>query len=325
MNFSIKLLNFLRLSRDIVQIDFAIIKHKILGMVEYNRQFERHISPEHGADLGLFNDIYNEIKNLKEQGAQQDSQKKYNDLRGKFIKENSESTLMIEALFGIKDMTEDEEKLAKLPKDKRWTPEQQKIFRKSMRELTEWQFTITHFILKAGKNEKLAESFWSECDKLNSLFSDRPFQLYQKGIIGQVGIYKMMEHFGLNPEMAHPNEDAFKKTDLKVHFPGDNPNPVQAKYIRGTEKPIFISTDEISYPNIKHYGKEKNINISHKDIEEMFHLKETCATEAQREHKEIVGFYLACPDHSINFVTGEPSKEFLTQIEPEIKKYFPEK
>ncbi|MFA5051148.1 MAG: hypothetical protein WC499_03465 [Patescibacteria group bacterium] len=298
-------------------------------MVEYNRQFERHISPEHGADLGLFNDIYNEIKNLKEQGSQQDSEKKYNDLREKFIKENPESALMIEALFGIRDMTKDEERLAKLPKDRRWTPEQQKIFRKSMRELTEWQFAITHFILKAGKNEKLAESFWSECDKLNSLFSDRPFQLYQKGIIGQVGVYKMMEHFGLNPEMAHPDKDAFESTDLLVPSRGDNqkdnPNRVQTKYRSGTKKTILIPTKEISYPSIDYYEKERNINISYKDKKEMFRFKEKCDAKAQREHKEVVGFYLACPDHSFNFVTGEPSKEFLAQIEPEIKKCFPEK
>ncbi|MDD3102280.1 MAG: hypothetical protein PHE59_04015 [Patescibacteria group bacterium] len=294
-------------------------------MVEGNRQFEQTRNPKHKSVGLILRQIYEDIRTLKVKTSEQDFDKKYDELREKCINENPGAESMIAAFLGIKDMAEGEKKLVELPRDARWTPEQKKNFQKSMRELTEWQFTITHCVLHAGENKELLGSFWSECDRLNRLFSDNSFFIYKKGVIGQVGVYKMMEHFGLNPEMPPPWEDAFEKTDLKVHFPGDNPNPVQTKYIRGTEKPIFISTDEISHPNIVHYGKEKNIHISNKDIEEMIHLKEKCDARAQREHKEVVGFYLACPDHSFDDLTGKPTEEFLAQIEPEIKKHFPEK
>lgn len=275
---------------------------------------------EQGKFLGT---IKKEIIELKEETSPYEFDKKYKELRERFIKENPEEAITIETLFGLKDLAEADTELNVL-RQKKEKIEPEKL-KQLMRDLTEWQFTTTFLIIHAGHDRKFADTFWSECSNLYKLFSGRKIRGRKKGIVGQVGVYRLMEYLGLKPKLSHPDEDAFEKADLWVSYPKSGEvMSVQTKYTARTPKPILMSTDEISYPSILRYEEKKDIYISQKDMHEMLHLKEKCQSKAERSGKNVVALYLACPEGSFDGLTGEPTPEFLAKIEPEIKKYFHE-
>jgi hypothetical protein len=265
--------------------------------------------------------IKREIIKLKEETSPHEFDKKYKELRERFIKENPEEAITIETLFGLKDLVEADMELNAL-RQKKEKIEPEKL-KQLLRDLTEWQFTTTYFLIHAGRDRKFASTFWSECSDLYKLFSGQKIQRYRKGIIGQVGVYRLMERLGLKPKLSHPDEDAFEQADLWISYPKSSEAiSVQTKYTVRAQKPVLMSTDEISYPSILRYEEKKDIYISQKDMHEMLHLKEKCQSKAKRSGKNVVALYLACPDGSFDGLTGEPKPEFLAKIEPEIKKYF---
>ena len=284
--------------------------------------FRAETSPKKEPDERYLSRIKKEIIKIKRQYKDPiEFNKKYIELKDHLIKEHPEEALTIEVLFGLKDYAEAQTELIS------WRIKKEKIdpenIKRTMRALTEWQFAATYLLIQVGQNKKFSGPFWTEGGILNNLFTKQKFRGTKKGIIGQVGVYRLLEHFGLKPKLAHPDEDAFEKTDLLVSYPESNRlMAIQTKYTTRTEKPILMSSDEISYPSIAHYGKKKNIHISNKDIYEMMRLKESCQDRSKRDGKNTLGLYLSCPIGSFDSLSGEPTKEFLTQIEPEIKKYF---
>lgn len=267
-----------------------------------------------------------QIVNLEKYSSQPNFGEKYRQLRDQLIKENPDCSLMITALFEIGEMAQAEKRLSVL-KEKRKEGTRIKgrgeKIRQLIRSLTEGQFTLTYFLIQLEDQPEFAQSFWTEAGELYRLFSQESFKGYKKGIIGQTGVYHLMNHFGLKPKISHPDEDAFDKTDLWLSYPGSKEAlALQTKYTQRTDKPIFLSTEEISWPSILHYGKEKHIYISHKDIHEMMHLKQTCEAITSLKHKPTIGFYFACPDGSFDGLTGKPKEKFLREVQPEIEKHF---
>ncbi len=291
-------------------------------MINKKKKFDIEPVSEKKTEGKFLGQLKKEIFILKEKYQNpSEFDKKYAELRENLIKERPEQVVTIEALFTLKDLVEAEAELnASRRKKERIKPEK---FKQLMRDLTEWQFTTTHLLIHAGHNRKFVQNFWSECGQLYKLFCGGEIRGRRKGIIGQVGVYRLMEYLRLKPKLSHPDEDAFEKTDLWVSYPqSDEAISVQTKYTVRTKKPILMSTDEISYPSILHYEKKKNIYISHQDMREMMCLREKCQSKAKRDGKNVIGLYLVCPEGSFDSLTGEPTKEFLTQIKPEIKKYF---
>jgi len=266
--------------------------------------------------------IKEQIVELKKSSSATDFREKYGQLRNRLIKESPDYSLTITALFEIGEMAQAEKRLFALNQEgrKRIRIEgRSEKIRRLVRSLTESQFTLTHLLIQLEKHPEFVQSFWSEAGEIYRLFSEKSFKGCKKGIIGQAGVYHLMDYFGLKPKISHPDEDAFDKTDLWLSYPGSKEAlALQTKYTQRTDRPIFLSTDEIDYPGtfIRNYAKEKDIHISHKDIDEMMHLKQTF------KHKPTIGFYFACPDGSFDGLTGKPKEKFLREVQPEIEKHF---
>ncbi|MCD6471013.1 hypothetical protein J7K86_00565 [bacterium] len=259
-------------------------------------------------DKELMTSIVAELRRIQKYKNFSDFDKRYDDLKKEFIKKNRSEALVIEILFGIRDILKAERFL----EAHRGQRIENKKFKEIMRTLTEWQFMATHLMIYAGKNRKFCENFWSKYGEIYRLFSKDNPRGHKKGIIGQVAVYRIMKELGLNPRLSHPDEDAFEKTDLWVYYPKEEKNiAIQTKYTSRVKKPIFISTDEINYPAILQQEKEKNMYFAHKDIEEMFHLKQRCQKKNEK------GFYVALPDGSVDNLTGQPKEWILEEIKKE--------
>lgn len=270
--------------------------------------------------IDFFNKIKKEILTLKEYSFDKNEfDKKYDELRKKFLKEYPSEDLTVEIIFGVRDLARAEKELAatrdvsgekRIPKER---------LEELLKDLTEWQFMTTNLIIHS-RNLDFIKDFWQTYGEIHKTFSDQR-ETYKKGIIGQAGIYKTLEKLNFKPKLSHPREDAFEKTDLWVSYPGGKEMRVQAKYTSRVDKPLIISTEEISYPAIMLYGKERDTYISSKDIEEMMHLKEFCQRRSAREGKNTRAFYIAAPERSFNNLTGEPTPEFLKIVEEEMNKF----
>lgn len=245
-----------------------------------------------------------------------DFDEKYHNLKQEFIRNYPEEAEVIEAIFDIKYVDEIEKELI-LSKEQKKKIEPEKL-KEMMRDLTRWQFLVTH-LLSQNQDKSFAISFWSEIGTIHKLFSDRPLRGRKKGIIGQVGVYKTLKKFGLQPQIAHPDEDAFEKMDLSISLPTAEA-AIQTKYTERVKQPLVIK-DDVDYPSVFLEKIDKETYISHYDIEQMMRLCESCRKKSARTGKKIEALYLAIPEGSFDPDSGEPTEEFLKQIEPEIKKY----
>ncbi|MGC9048793.1 MAG: hypothetical protein ACP5IX_01045 [Patescibacteria group bacterium] len=279
------------------------------------REAERKYTPEsEGKFLGY---IKTKILELHRQGLESvELGKKYDELKQEFIKENPDSVEVIEAIFGIKDVARIEQELS-VAKNKKLRIEREKL-KEMMRNLTQWHFLLTNLLIQI-KDKSFASSFWSELGAIYKSFSDRPIKGIRKGIVGQVGVYKTLEKFGLQPRIAHPDEDAFEKMDLWVSLPTAEV-AIQTKYTQKIEQPLIVK-DDIDYPSVLIESLDKETYVSHYDIEQMIRLRESCRKKAKQTGKKIQSLYLSIPEGSFDPDTGEPTEEFLKQIEPEIGKY----
>lgn len=241
---------------------------------------------------------------------------KYAELKEEFIKINPGEAEIIEAFFEIKSLAEAQKEIQSF-KDKGKKIEREKL-KELMRDLTEWQFLMTH-LLTQFKDKSSAAIFWSELGSLYKFFSGESLRGHKKGVIGQIGVYKTLEKFGLRPKIAHPDEDAFEKMDLSVSLPTAE-TAIQTKYTERIKQPLVIK-DDIDYPSVLLEKLDKETYISHYDIEQMMRLRESCRKKSARTGKKIEALYLAIPEGSFDPDTGEPSEEFLKQIEPEIRQY----
>jgi hypothetical protein len=279
------------------------------------RETERKYLPEsEGKFLGQLKSQILELYRQYKDAA--DFNEKYQNLKQEFIKNYPEYAEVIEAIFDVKDVAEIETQLV-LNKEKKIKIEREKL-KEMMRDLTQWHFLVTHLLID-NQDKSFAISFWSELGVIYKSFSNKPLKGIRKGIIGQVGVYKVFKKLGFNPKIAHPDEDAFEKMDLLVSLPTAE-TAVQTKYTERVKQPLIIK-DNIDYPSVLLERLEQETYISHYDIEQMIRLRESCRRKTNRTGKKVEALYLAIPEGSFDPDTGEPTEEFLKQIEPEIRKY----
>jgi|GEM_PF-5663155 len=80
-------------------------------------------------------------------------------------------------------------------------------------------------------------------DLARQLGTSREWMTARRGLIGQVGVYKYMDRLDLNPELAAPKEDAFKKVDFWGKS-GDKKLAVQGKCAEFVNEPVYIDSRE---------------------------------------------------------------------------------
>jgi len=261
-------------------------------------------------------DLHRKIKHGKKERRERFwKEKEYNALKKKLIESHPEQAESIKLLLGIRKLGELEKKIEERGKK---TPKE--VFL----ELVSWQQKIAKFLLE--KDQETCKNFWESFKLIFRDFCEDPrwrakFLANRNGLVGQIGVYKTLEHFNLKPEFSLPREDAFEQTDLYC-VSGEERMPAQIKYTGRVSKPLIYVTDKIDFPSpVIERGGTKTY-ISAEDIKQMTRLKASCEKMSKMEGKEIRGLYLACPWSSFDEISGQPTKEFLKQIKPEIEKYF---
>ncbi|NQU77495.1 hypothetical protein HQ544_02245 [Candidatus Falkowbacteria bacterium] len=264
-------------------------------------------------------------KFAKSQIGSEDFEKKIRELRDTTVEENPDQALLIDSLFEVRRVARIHETLNEYEK-KKWTRAEKEMIKDTILELTEWNFMATELLKNADGDKEFASSFWRAYFDIYLTFSPRTKEsmAHKKGIVGQVGVYNLLEGCGIKTSLASPKDDAFNKADLVCHLPSEEVQ-TQVKHTSRVDRPIIEATDDIMIPphRLKQGEKEETF-ISAKDMEEMIGLKASCKEIARRTGRETRGLYIAMPVGSMDGDTGEIKPEFLEQLKEEIGNKLPQ-
>ncbi len=173
--------------------------------------------------------------------------------------------------------------------------------RSTFRDLTEYQFLLTHFI--QNSDEDTLKKFW----KIANIIAVRygtgcQLDHWKRGALGQVGVIKILEELGFSPHLSHPDQDAFEKTDLWI----ENIR-VQIKGNKDVSEPALVLSDETIFPGVKVGELESEFYYNSHFAHEAALFKATI----EKINPKAKGVMLIIPLKMINSITGEPTKELV--------------
>ena len=207
----------------------------------------------------------------------------------------------IEALFGLSRYLDTSRTIREIKERDGSVPKE------LYRAQTEYNFTLTHFV-KVANNKEFLSGFWGLLDSMGLARGTEDASQVGRlhaGVVTQVAISKTFEALGEGTSISHPDEDAFRATDMWVEE-----HPVQVKGVQGNE-PQFVEVDTMTYPatSVRH-GNRESVYSSHfdKDIDR-FGLK--IRQYGSMKGVEMRGYFVAVPYRMIDWDTGDPSPELV--------------
>ncbi|MFA6526054.1 MAG: hypothetical protein WCT26_01400 [Candidatus Buchananbacteria bacterium] len=238
------------------------------------------------------------------------------ELKKEYLDTYPDTLESVEVLFGIRDfllkqkaMNEEKERIKRT--GERFHQESHEQVMKKFRDLTEYQFLFTHFLLAKGGDREFLEAFWDAAEQIaKRLDMSRDLNMLRRGQISQVATYKIIEQISHKPVLSHPDEDAFSAVDLW----SDEGTAIQIKGAN-QEQPALLSVDEIYFPAIAANSAAGTNMFNSIQMQEMqkknmiFNAKIRKLGELQ--HRQINGFMMVIPYSKVDFVTGEPSQELV--------------
>lgn len=180
---------------------------------------------------------------------------------------------------------------------------------------TSWNYSATDLLIKNKGNEEYFRQFWGVAEKISGVSGNvRDFEGIRRGLIGQAGVFHILEEVGVEPDLTTPTKDRFEKIDLEFKSPEFGRGAVQSKHRRKTQDLIFEEIKEVPYPSFKASTGER---YAASDIEGVSHVVAPKPEEGTRS------FYVVIPEYlhgktSLNPYTGEPTEE----IKAEARKKF---
>jgi len=194
--------------------------------------------------------------------------------------------------------------------------------RRMMIDLTQWQSLVTDFLINL-EDQNLARSFWREAADIYRLFSEGwTISGIQRGVTGQVGIYKALKYLGLDPRLSIPPEDAFIKADLWVSRPGGETS-VQVKHTKDVNSVLVEFTGEVAYPSnlVEHNGEFSHLSSA--DVDKMVHVAGPCRQKSNEgQPRKVRALKISAPPGSFYAYTGEPHPDFIVALKAELANYF---
>ncbi len=239
------------------------------------------------------------------QAIKESNEEKIEQLKKSYQEEYPDQMETIEVIFGIRDFLE---KAIQITDERKTSKE--KISKNKFRDLTEYQFLFTHFLVQNNKNREFLDLFWNVATEIAEKMNAKiKLDILRRGQISQVAVYRIVQELGQNPKLAHPDEDAFEAIDLWE-------SADKAIQIKGWEEevPAVFNVDEIVFPAMQvDNGKHKK---SLYNSAEHFQSKNTIFRAKLKEYgerlgKEFSGYMLAVPYSKIDFINGEPAPELI--------------
>lgn len=233
---------------------------------------------------------------------------KIRDLKRKYENEFPEQLEGVEVLFALPDL---------LKKTKTANDNRERGIRMEtdfFKDLCESQFLITHFIMLNSGDKPFLNQFWQVMESIAERDGTRnELKIVRRGIVSQVSVDLILQELGMNPQLAHPREDAFEKTDMWIECN----IRVQVKSSIDIAQPAVIKTDDISFPAIE-VRQGSHFTPSYFGSQ-YFHEASQFRARIKKISPGSEGLLLVIPSHMIDFVTGQPDEKLVEFFRGKIK------
>ncbi len=195
--------------------------------------------------------------------------------------------------------------------------------RKKIKELTEYQYLLTHFIAHNNKRKKELDEFWALLEEMASA-SQKSFELktMRQGVLGQVAIFLSLNKLGFHPRLAHPNLDMMEKIDLQIPESSSQEEiDIQIKSSRRLISPEIFSSQNIYPSSVEIQGQKNNIiDFASQHFAEENKEFQIKIEEYKKKKKEDVKAYLvAIPYQDIDHSTGTPSPQLVSFLKEHLQ------
>ncbi len=230
------------------------------------------------------------------------------ELHKEYLKQYPEDQEGIETFFNVLSAWSKEKQL----KDSSLKGNERKD---AIRELTEYQFLLTHFLIENSKNKERLEKFWKILEETASVSENtEEFQKMKQGVLGQVAIFLAFDKLNLHPRLAHPSLDMFNQIDLQAEDTNLKEEiDFQIKTSKGASSAVIFSSSKVYFPSVEVNQKDNTvINVANKhfalkNLEFQMHLKEY----QEMIKKQVKGYLVVLPYQEIDSITGQPSQELV--------------
>lgn len=241
-----------------------------------------------------------------------DDAEKLGELKKRYETEYPDQLEGVEAIFGLKEFLR---KQKNIDEDKE--KGDYKIEKSRFRDLTEYQFLFTHYMIENGGDKELLSYFWDTAKAIAKRTGTlAELNKSRRGLLSQVAVYKILDKLGEKPRLSHPETDAFHAVDLWLR----NDSAVQVKGSRHLEKPAVIGPDQIdqiAFPALQAETESETRYYNAKYFHDSMRFRAKVKNYARMKGENIKPYLLIIPYSQIDFVTGEPA--------PELVEFFKEK
>lgn len=175
------------------------------------------------------------------------------------------------------------------------------------RDVTEFQFLITHYVISQAENPALLGDMWGRLKGISKTKNEgQNFSMFQRGVVTQVATHRIFKELGFNPKISHPEEDAFKKIDLW----SDAKHAVQVKGSAHEEFGIY-ETDEVGPApvEVSEDGKTRKLFDG---------ALRSFRTKLKSFGSDVKGYFIVIPSDMLDFNTGKPSGELVELVRKKI-------
>ncbi len=181
------------------------------------------------------------------------------------------------------------------------------------KDVTEYQFLITHYVATQAEDPSALKAMWHELREVaKSKNEDQNFNIFQRGVVTQVATHRIFKELGFNPQFSHPKDDAFKKIDLW----SDATHAVQVKGSAHEAFGIF-ETDKIGPSPVEISGDGKTRKLFDSDLRSF-------KTKLRSFGADVKGYFIVIPSDKIDFATGKPSEELIELVKQKIHPQTPQ-
>ena len=176
--------------------------------------------------------------------------------------------------------------------------------RPPLKDLTEFQFLITNYLIQNQDNEKYLEIFWGKFKEMADRFGlkKNDFDNYKKGFLSQAASYNVFKKLNLSPKLATPKQDAYEAKDMFFQVGDEAEKSLQVKNTYA-----FSQSEFKIYPNTEIKNKQGGISA--------ISTVQTGLTKKLTNPEEKNNSYLLrIPQEGYHKTTGKPSDECINKI-----------
>ncbi len=237
----------------------------------------------------------------------------------------------IEFVFSEIEQLKDQERIGKLKEYarlKKITPGGEEEIQGIKLDLTESFFLQASHILANQEDEDYLRSLLDLTDQIAwRLGESNAWRGIRKGLLGEVGAYRLLEKHGFSPQLSHPKEDASLHVDMLAEDKKTGARlVVQVKHTAFAKNPQFLQSKEELAAWLKEEAKRIKDEGSERAITRFAELSEKLENDfgEMEEHcldipEEVRPVVVILPEGSIDPYTGELKEEYFKDFEMKIK------